>query len=444
MNLTVVGAGYVGLVTAACFSEMGNNVVCVDVDERKLAGLENGRMPIHEPGLGELIAKNFSAKRLVFQSKLSEIVNETDIVFIAVGTPPKKDGSVDLSQVLDVAKQIGESLLKPIVVAHKSTVPVGTAQRVKKIIDSEIEKREARIEFDVVSNPEFLKEGSAVNDFMYPDRIVVGADSEKGRKVMEELYAPFSKKLDRIQCMGLRDAEMVKYASNAMLATKISVINEVAAMCDYYGIDVENVRKGVGADPRIGSAFIYPGCGYGGSCFPKDISAMIKMSEAAGVESSIFSAVEDRNKKQQELLFEKILEYFGGKLLGRKFAVWGLAFKPETDDVRFAPSLRIIRRLCERGCELVVYDPEARTSASEHLSDLEVTYVDNQYLATRAADALVVVTEWREFKQPDFKKLKIDLKSQVIFDGRNIYDPFQCLEYGLTYVGIGRSSSLYQ
>mgnify|MGYP005640751545 CR=1 FL=1 len=442
MKIAVVGAGYVGLVTGACFAEMGNNTVCVDIDEQKLAGLRQGILPIHEPGLEQMVVANTSAARLVFSSDLSAAISDAEVVFIAVGTPPNEDGSADLSHVLAVAKSIGQNLQHPIVVVNKSTVPVGTADKVNEALRAELDERGVDIDFDVVSNPEFLREGSAVQDFMYPDRIVVGAGNPKSERVMEELYGSFAKKQDRIQFVGIRDAEMIKYAANAMLATKISFMNEVALMCDEFGIDVENVRRGIGSDPRIGPSFIYPGCGYGGSCFPKDVRAMINMAGQAELKDTIFEAVERRNQQQQLVLVDKVVAQFGSDLEGKSFALWGLAFKPETDDIRGAPAITIARHLCERGAKVVACDPQAIEVSKEALAGLAVDYVDDPYQATENADALIVVTEWRQFKQPDFRRLSKQLRSKTIFDGRNIYNPARCTDYGLSYIGIGRSSAL--
>ena len=439
-----MGAGYVGLVTAACFAEMGNNVTCVDINKDKVDEIQKGKMPIYEPDLSELVQGNLAAGRLCFCCQLTDVLSSTDILFIAVGTPARPDGNADLTQFFDVAKVVGENIVDPMIIVNKSTVPVGTAEQVKKIIDAEIKKRALQLEYHVVSNPEFLREGSAVQDFMYPDRIVVGAESEKSRQAMETLYSPFEKKRDRLQFVGVRDAEMIKYASNAMLAMKISFINEIAVMSDYFGVDIENVRKGIGADPRIGASFIYPGCGYGGSCFPKDTAVMERMAREAGLARNIFEAVSKRNEIQQELLLKKILQYFDGSIVGKRFAVWGLAFKPGTDDVRCAPSLKLIRGIYREGAQAVAYDPRAERSAAKELADLEVEYAGNQYEAVEEVDALIVVTEWREFRQPDFSFLKKSLREQVIFDGRNIYDPNVCIENGLAYIGIGRSSALFQ
>ena len=443
MKLAIVGTGYVGLVTGTCFAEMGNNVTCVDIDEAKLDDLRNGVIPIHEPGLDDLVASNYDAGRLTFSSDLAAAMQDAEVIFIAVGTPPNEDGSADLSHVLAVARSIGEKLEHPIVVADKSTVPVGTADKVREVIRAELEARSESIEFDVISNPEFLKEGSAVNDFMYPDRIVVGANSAKSERVMEELYSAFSKKQDRIHFVGIRDAEMIKYAANAMLATKISFMNEVALMCDEFGVDVENVRRGIGSDPRIGPSFIYPGCGYGGSCFPKDVRAMINMAESAGLRDTIFDAVERRNEKQQMTLVDKIVESFGSDLSGKTFALWGLAFKPETDDIRGAPAITIARALCQRGAQVKAFDPQAIETSKKALEGMNVSFVEDPYMASRGADALIVATEWRQFRQPDFRRLSKELSSKTIFDGRNIYNPERCIDYGLTYVGVGRHSDLF-
>lgn len=443
MKLVIVGTGYVGLVTGSCFAEMGNQVSCVDVDEAKLANLRNGIIPIHEPGLDEIVSANVEAGRLTFTSDLAAAMQDAEVIFIAVGTPPNEDGSADLSSVLQVAAQIGRTLQHSITVADKSTVPVGTADLVRQAIQAELDTRGETIEFDVISNPEFLREGSAVKDFMYPDRIVVGSSNTRSERVMDELYGPFSKKQDRIQYVGIRDAEMIKYAANAMLATKISFMNEIALMCDEFGVDVENVRRGIGSDPRIGPSFIYPGCGYGGSCFPKDVRAMINMASQAGLSDTIFGAVERRNEQQLRLLADKVVAEFGKNLTGRQFALWGLAFKPDTDDIRGAPAIAVARVLCAQGATLTAYDPQAMDAASVELAGLDINYVDDPYAATEGADALIVTTEWRQFKQPDFRRLSQQLKSATVFDGRNIYNPQRCADYGLNYIGIGRSSQLF-
>ena len=443
MKIAIVGTGYVGLVTGACFAEMGNQVTCVDIDEKKLQGLRNGIVPIHEPGLEELVISNTASGRLTFTADFSSAINDSEVAFIAVGTPPNEDGSADLTHVLDVAKSIGQAITHPIVVADKSTVPVGTADQVRATIDAALLSRGESIEFDVVSNPEFLREGSAVKDFMYPDRIVVGTDSPKAERVMDELYGAFSKKQDRIQFVGVRDAEMTKYAANAMLATKISFMNEVAMMCDELGVDVENVRRGIGSDARIGPSFIYPGCGYGGSCFPKDVRSMINMAGQAGLQDTIFEAVERRNQRQQLVLVDKVVAQFGSDLSGKTFALWGLAFKPDTDDIRGAPAITIARHLCERGASVVACDPQAISVSKQALQGLSIEYTEDPYQATEKADALIVVTEWRQFKQPDFRRLSSQLQSKTIFDGRNLYNPQRCMDYGLTYFGIGRASGLF-
>ena len=444
MRLTIVGTGYVGLVTGACFAEMGNRVTCVDVDEPKLRALMAGRVPFYEPDLEDMVVNNAASGRLDFTLDLSAALRDREAVFIAVGTPPKEDGGADLSHVLAVAKRIGEVLEHPIVVVDKSTVPVGTADKVRAAIAEQLDDRGVDVAFDVVSNPEFLREGSAVSDFLHPDRIVVGTNNPKSVRVMEELYSPFTKKQERIQFVGIRDAEMIKYAANAMLATKISFMNEIALMCDQLDIDVEKVRLGVGSDPRIGSSFIYPGCGYGGSCFPKDVRAMINMARMAGLEDTIFEAVERRNRKQQLVLVDKIVDSFGKDLSDRCFALWGLAFKPETDDIRSAPAIKTAKALRRHGAEVVAYDPRAMEPAKRALEGTGTRFVENSYHATEGADALIVVTEWREFRQPDFRRLSKQLKTATIFDGRNLYNPESCADYGLNCIGIGRSSALFE
>lgn len=439
MKLAVVGAGYVGLVTGACFAEMGNQVACVEADAARLAQLQGGKAPIHEPGLAPLMQANAAAGRLAFTDDLAEALADAEVAFIAVGTPPQEDGGADVSQVLAVAAQIGDALAEPLVVAGKSTVPVGTADQVRSVIAERLAARGADIPFDVASNPEFLREGSAVNDFMYPDRIVIGAVSQRSLSVLEELYEPFCKKQARIQRVGLRDAEMIKYAANAMLATRISLMNEIALLCDALGVDVEKVRLGLGSDPRIGPAFLYPGCGYGGSCLPKDLRALIRMAEAAGMEGGILEAVERRNQSQQLLLVDKICERFGQDLAGRRFALWGLAFKPNTDDIRSAPALAMARALSERQAQVVAYDPQAMPRAREALAGTGVRFVEDPYEATEGADALLVATDWRQFKQPDFPRLAKQLKGAAIFDGRNLYNPQRCADQGLAYIAIGRT-----
>lgn len=444
MNLTIVGTGYVGLVTGTCFAEMGNQVTCIDIDQAKLAQLREGIVPIHEPGLEALVQDNLKVGRLLFSDDLESAIIDSEVIFIAVGTPPNEDGSADLTHVETVAREIGEVIVNPIVVVNKSTVPVGTAEKVRAVINTALTKRNAAVEFDVVSNPEFLREGSAVKDFMFPDRIVVGTNNHKSRRVMDELYDAFAKKEGRIQYVGTRDAEMIKYATNAMLATKISFMNEVSVMCDALGIDVENVRRGIGSDSRIGPSFIYPGCGYGGSCFPKDVNALITVAKSAGIDGAILEAVESRNVQQKRVLVDKVVQHFGDDLAGKCFAIWGLAFKPETDDVREAPALVIINELRNRGATIQAYDPEAMDTSRAELGDENIEYVGDPYSAISDADALIVVTEWREFRQPDFRRLGKTLKSGIIFDGRNIYNPARVADYGLQYEGIGRSSILFK
>ena len=443
MRLTIIGTGYVGLVTGTCFAEMGNDVTCIDINKAKLGQLRQGVIPIHEPGLETLVNNNLRAGRLTFSDNLVNAVNQSEVTFIAVGTPPKEDGSADLIHVEGVARSLGECMVTSTVIVNKSTVPVGTGDKVREIITEALKHRGLSVEFDVVSNPEFLREGNAIKDFMFPDRIVIGTNNPKSQKIMQELYEAFAKKEDRIQYVGVRDAEMIKYAANAMLATKISFINEVSLMCDELGIDVENVRRGIGSDSRIGSSFIYPGCGYGGSCFPKDIKAMIRMAKDAGIDGGIFRAVESRNSQQKRLIVHKVCRHFGEDLSGHCFGVWGLSFKPETDDVREAPSLVIIEELITRGAHIRAYDPVALESGIKALGEQNITYVEDPYSATDNADALIVVTEWREFKQPDFRRLSNSLKAKLIFDGRNIYHPARVAGYGLIYEGIGRSSALF-
>lgn len=447
MNLTVVGTGYVGLVTGACFAEMGNVVTCVDVDRNKIAGLKEGRLPIYEPGLDAVVNENSAAGRLKFSTSLPEAMAESSVYFIAVGTPPKGDGSADLTHVLAVAKEIGHNLKNYAIVVDKSTVPVGTAEKVREAILSELAERRAEVEFDVVSNPEFLKEGAALEDFMRPDRIIVGSDSLRAREVMQEIYAPFNRSHQRTLFMGVRDAEMTKYAANAMLATKISFMNEIANLCDRLGVDVENVRQGIGSDSRIGYSFIYPGCGYGGSCFPKDVKALIHMAEASEFEPSLLHAVEARNHRQKNLLFEKIRGRFGSDLNGRTFALWGLAFKPGTDDMREAPSLALIERLLQAGAKVCAYDPVAVDAASRDLprqwfANGQLRLAEHQYDALKGADALALVTEWKPFRHPDLNAMKKLMKNPIIFDGRNQYDPKQMQAEAFEYFGIGRGRGL--
>jgi len=443
MKLTVVGTGYVGLVTGACFAEMGHRVTCVDIDVEKVARLRDGWIPIYEPGLKPIVERNAEEGRLVFTTSLAEAMADTEIIFIAVGTPPGEDGSADLQHVLSVASEIGSNLSDYVVVVTKSTVPVGTAEKVKNAVSCQLQSRGADINFDVVSNPEFLKEGAAVDDFMKPDRIVVGVDSDRSREVMRELYKDFSRNHDRILFMGVKDAEMTKYAGNSMLATKISFMNEIANLCDHLGVDVENVRLGIGSDSRIGYSFIYPGCGYGGSCFPKDVRALIHMAGENDYRSVILQAVHERNEDQKHVLFRKIMARFGDDLSGLTFGLWGLAFKPGTDDIREAPALVLIRALIEAGAKVRAYDPEALEATRNELprewfDNGTVTLVRHQYEALEQADALALVTEWKPFRHPDFRAMKEMMKQLVIFDGRNQYDPHSLKEDGFEYFGIGR------
>tara|TARA_E500000178_G_scaffold352911_1_gene417458 strand:+ start:394 stop:1722 length:1329 start_codon:yes stop_codon:yes gene_type:complete len=442
MKLVVIGTGYVGLVTGACFAEMGNHVICVDVDRDKLARLNRVEIPIYEPGLEQIVERNFNRGSLEFTDDLKAALDSAQVAMIAVGTPPGEDGSADLRYVLDVAQSLGEHMTDYLVIADKSTVPVGTAEKVVAQVTEALIARGEVIPFDVVSNPEFLKEGAAVEDFMRPDRVVVGTDSERARSVLRELYEPFSRTREKLMFMGVRDAEMTKYAANAMLATKISFMNEIANLCEYLGADVENVRRGIGSDPRIGFSFIFPGCGYGGSCFPKDVKAIIGMAKDVGFSPILMQAVEDRNQSQKHRLVERIVESYSDDLSGLIFGVWGLAFKPGTDDVREASSTVIIRELVERGATVKAYDPAAmKTILHEIDSDwigTKLVLCDHQYAAVNNADALILVTEWNLFRQPDFSTMERVMKSKTIFDGRNQYDPRRLREQGWEYVGVGR------
>jgi UDPglucose 6-dehydrogenase len=446
MNITVIGTGYVGLVTGTCFAEMGNRVTCVDTDVAKIAGLLEGRLPIYEPGLDALVASNHKEGRLLFTTSLSEAMSDSQVYFIAVGTPPGEDGSADLQYVLAVAREIGRHLRDYAVVVDKSTVPVGTAEKVQGVIEEELRRRGVEIPFDVVSNPEFLKEGAAVEDFMRPDRIVIGTESSRAREILHALYADFSRNHDRIIFMGVRDAEMTKYAANAMLATKISFMNEIAGFCDKMGVDVEKVRLGIGSDSRIGFSFIYPGCGYGGSCFPKDVKALIRMAEENEVEPLVLHSVHRRNERQKHVLYQKIVERFGSDLSGMTFGLWGLAFKPGTDDIREAPSVVLLHQLIGAGARVRAYDPEAAESARRELprSWFETGLVQltrHQYEALDGVDAMVLVTEWKPFRHPDLRAMREIMKYPAIFDGRNQYDPKKLREEGFEYVGIGRANT---
>jgi UDPglucose 6-dehydrogenase len=449
MNILVVGAGYVGLVTASCLANKTNRVVCVDTDPKKLAKLAAGQIPIYEPGLKEIVGAAVANGSLSFElgikaglSKIESAQSEPTLVFIAVGTPQGEDGSADLRYVLAAAKEIGQHLTNPAIVINKSTVPVGTADSVKGEVAWQLFQRKCFIDFDVASNPEFLKEGAAIEDFFKPDRIVIGTDNEKTKESMLKLYRPFVDDESRLLTVGVKEAELIKYASNAMLATRISFMNEIANICDRYGIDVEDVRLGVGMDSRIGPAFLKAGCGYGGSCFPKDVQALVRIAQSVGVEPLVLNGVESRNKKQKQYLFEQIVTRMGKDLTGRKIAIWGLAFKPETDDMREASSIDLIRALCHAGAQVVAHDPVAREVAEHIFADLirndRLSIVDDAMQATKDADALALVTEWKEYKNADFNLLKISLKSAVVFDGRNHLNPGVMKQLGFYYSGVGR------
>lgn len=439
MKISVIGTGYVGLVSGACFAQMGNTVTCVDIDENKIASLKQGEIPIYEPGLEEMVLENTKSGTLHFTTDSKSAIANSTICFIAVGTPMGEDGSADLQYVLAVAKTIGQSMEDYLVVVDKSTVPVGTADKVRATIQEELDKRGLEIKFDVVSNPEFLKEGAAIQDFMRPDRVVIGADNQKAFDIMHDLYAPFMKTRDRFIAMDIRSAEMTKYTANAMLATKISFMNEISNICERVGADVNQVRNGIGSDSRIGYSFIYPGCGYGGSCFPKDVQALAKTSKDFGYEPKILDAVEAVNYAQKKVLSQKVVNHFGEDLNGMTFAVWGLAFKPETDDMREASSITVINELTSRGAKIVAYDPKARHEAeSFYLKDnSNVTYGDTKYDVLKNADALILVTEWQEFRSPDFDEIKKLLKNPIFFDGRNQFNKERMHEIGFKYYQIG-------
>jgi len=436
MNIAIVGTGYVGLVTGVCFAEMGANVTCVDVDKNKIEKLKNGEVPIYEPGLDDLMHKNIAGGRLHFTTDLIEIIDDVEVIFSAVGTPPDEDGSADLKYVLDVARTIGQNINKYVLVVTKSTVPVGTAKKVKQVISDELQKRGVSIDFDVASNPEFLKEGSAIKDFMSPDRVVVGVESEKAKETLSKLYHPFLLNNFRVIFMDIPSAEMTKYAANAMLATRISFMNDIANLCELLGADVNMVRKGIGSDARIGTKFLYPGCGYGGSCFPKDVKALIKTATSQNYDMQVLKAVESVNEKQKSILFEKLSKHYNADLKGKTIAIWGLAFKPETDDMREAPSLVIIDLLLQAGCKVRVYDPVAMNECKRIIGDT-VTYCENMYETTIDADALMLLTEWKEFRLPSWELLKKSMKETVLFDGRNIYDKEELKKEEVEYYSIG-------
>lgn len=436
MNIAIVGTGYVGLVSGTCFAEMGVNVTCVDIDKNKIAKLKNGEIPIYEPGLDDMVLRNYRDGRLKFTTDLSTVLDDVEIVFSAVGTPPDEDGSADLKYVLEVARTVGRNMTKYVVLVTKSTVPVGTAKKVKAAIQEELDKRGVNIPFDVASNPEFLKEGAAIKDFMSPDRVVVGVESEKAKELMTKLYRPFLLNNFRVIFTDIPSAEMIKYAANSMLATRISFMNDIANLCELVGADVNMVRKGIGADARIGSKFLYPGCGYGGSCFPKDVKALIKTAEKNGYTMSVLKAVEEVNEKQKTILFEKLTRHFSN-LSDKKIAIWGLSFKPETDDMREATSLVLIELLTKAGANVSVYDPVAMNECKRRVGDI-VTYANDMYEAVIDADALLLLTEWKQFRLPSWNVLLKVMKHPLILDGRNIYDLNELTDLGFQYENIGR------
>ena len=437
MNIAIVGTGYVGLVSGTCFAEMGANVTCVDVDARKIRSLQRGDIPIYEPGLDEMVTRNYREGRLRFTTDLSTCLDDVEIVFSAVGTPPDEDGSADLKYVLQVAHTIGANMKKYILVVTKSTVPVGTASKVKAAIQEELARRGEDIEFDVASNPEFLKEGNAIKDFMSPDRVVVGVESEKARDLMSRLYRPFLLNNFRVIFTDIPSAEMIKYAANSMLATRISFMNDIANLCELVGADVNMVRKGIGSDTRIGSKFLYPGCGYGGSCFPKDVKALIRTAEQKGYEMKVLKAVESVNEQQKTVLFNKLSRYYKGDLSGKTVALWGLSFKPETDDMREATSLVTIDLLLQAGCRVRVYDPVAMDECRRRVGD-KVEYSQDMYEAVLDADALLLLTEWKQFRMPSWGVIIRAMREKLVIDGRNIYDPAELNDLGITYYCIGR------
>lgn len=440
MKIAIVGTGYVGLVSGTCFSEMGIEVICVDVDRAKIERLQQGEIPIYEPELSVLVQKNMKAGRLSFATDLASHLDEVEVVFIAVGTPPDEDGSADLHYVLEVAREFGAAINKYTLLVTKSTVPVGTAARIREVVDAELKRRGVEVEFDVASNPEFLKEGSAVKDFMSPDRVVVGVESERARELMQRLYRPFLLNNFRVIFMDVPSAEMTKYAANSMLATRISFMNDIANLCELVGADVNMVRRGIGTDMRIGNKFLYPGCGYGGSCFPKDVKALIRTAEENGYQMRVLKAVEEVNAHQKRVLFDKLNRHFNGDIKGRKIALWGLAFKPETDDMREATSVVLIRLLIEAGAEVTVYDPVAMNECHRVIGN-QVHYADDMYEAVIGADALLLVTEWKQFRVPNWELLKKTMHTPLIFDGRNIYDRDELETAGFTYYYIGGNAT---
>ena len=433
MNIAVIGTGYVGLVTGTCFAETGNNVICVDIDEKKVEMMRNGKVPIYEPHLDVIFDRNIQQKRLQFTTNLKEAVDQSQIIFLALPTPPGEDGSADLSYVLKVAEELGEIMTEYKVIIDKSTVPVGTAEKVR-----EATLLKAQVDFDVVSNPEFLREGFAVDDFLKPDRVVIGTSSAKARKILEKLYRPFVRQGNPIYFMDERSAELTKYAANAFLATKITFMNEIANFCELVGADVDSVRKGVGSDTRIGKRFLFPGIGYGGSCFPKDVQALVKSGKEEGYDFRIVQAVMDINQKQKQTLVKKVKRYYGGDIKGKTFALWGLAFKPDTDDIREAPALYIIDELLEAGAKIKAFDPEAMENVKGRIGE-KIEYCSNQYEALDGADALLIATEWPVFRTPDFEKVKSKLNESVIFDGRNLYDLTNMRDNEFYYESVGRT-----
>ncbi len=437
MRIAIVGTGYVGLVSGTCFAEMGADVTCVDIDKDKISRLEKGDIPIYEPQLDEMVLRNVKECRLHFTTDLRACLDDVEVVFSAVGTPPDEDGSADLKYVLDVARTVGKNMKDYVLLVTKSTVPVGTAAKVRAVIKEELDARGLDIPFDVASNPEFLKEGSAIKDFMSPDRVVVGVDSERAKDLLTRLYRPLMLKSFRVMFTDIASAEMIKYAANSMLATRISFMNDIANLCEKVGADVNMVRQGIGADSRIGSKFLYPGCGYGGSCFPKDVKALIRTAQKNGSRMRVLESVEEVNEEQKRLVFKKLYRHYGGELRGLKIALWGLAFKPDTDDMREATSLVTIDLLTKAGCEVVVYDPVAMDECRRRVGD-KVTYAADMYEAVDGADALLMLTEWKQFRMPQWDKVKELMKKPLVIDGRNIYDPESMFEAGFTYSCIGR------
>ncbi len=437
MNIAVIGTGYVGLVSGACFAQMGNDVSCVDVDAEKIENLQQGIIPIYERELDALVQNNYHAGRLHFTTRLTDCLDSVDLVFTAVGTPPDEDGSADLSYVLSVAREVGQNMSHYLVLVTKSTVPVGTAEKVRSVILEELQKRGVNIPFDVASNPEFLKEGTAVKDFMSPDRVVVGVDSERSKELLTRLYHPFLLNNFRVIFTDVRSAEMIKYAANSMLATRISFMNEIANLCELVGADVNMVRKGVGADLRIGSKFLYPGCGYGGSCFPKDVKALIHTAEEHGYEMRVLKAVEEVNQRQKTVLYEKTADYFHHQLADKTIALWGLSFKAETDDMREATSLVVMRLLLDSGCKIRVFDPQAMDECRRRMGE-KLYYAKDIYDASNGADAILVLTEWTQFRMPDWGKIAAEMKHLLVVDGRNLYIPEVVERYGFKYLSIGR------